>query len=352
MQIKMYRFIVIILISALTACGASMDYNHSPNFNSGLNRFQHTDGDPSNKKLSELFTVMREFSSRKYDHYEHNGFPVELSGQHELSTFSESVMWIGQSTILLNHKGLTVLTDPQFSNRASPLFFGGPKRVTPIPFNIKDLPNIDVVLISHNHYDHLDRSSIRDLIKHQPSIKFLVPLGLGQTLYKWGVVDVIELDWWQAINLQEVEIQPTPVKHWSSRSLLDRNKSLWAGWMMKWEDFSFYFAGDSGYSSDFKETAKRLGSPTLAAIPIGAYEPRDFMKAAHMNPEEAVKAFEDLEAKYGVAIHWGTFKLTTERMDEPPKRLLQSLKDQQIPSDKFRSLSHGEKWDAPFSEKM
>ena len=121
---------------------------------------------------------------------------------------------------------------------------------------------------------------------------------------------------------------------------------------MKWDDFSFYFAGDSGYSSDFKETAKRLGSPTLAAIPIGAYEPRDFMKAAHMNPEEAVKTFEDLKAKYGVAIHWGTFKLTTERMDEPPERLLQSLKDQEIPFDKFRALSHGEKWDGPFSKKM
>ena len=121
---------------------------------------------------------------------------------------------------------------------------------------------------------------------------------------------------------------------------------------MKWDDFSFYFAGDSGYSDDFKETAKRLGSPTLAAIPVGAYEPRDFMKAAHMNPEEAVKAFEDLEAKYGVAIHWGTFKLTTERLDEPPERLRQSLKGQQIPCDRFRALNHGEKWDAPFYSKM
>ena len=348
----MYRFIVVILISALTACGFSMDYYHSPNFNSSLNRFQHPDGDPGNKKPSELFAVMREFSKRKYDQFEHNGFPVEISVQNEISTFSDSVMWIGQSTILLNYKNLTVLTDPQFSNRASPLFFGGPKRVTPTPFKIEDLPNIDVVLISHNHYDHLDRSSIKDLVKHQPSIKFMVPLGLAQTLYKWGAVDVTELDWWQAVKFQEVEIQATPVKHWSSRSLFDRNKSLWAGWMMKWDDFSFYVAGDSGYSSDFKETAKRLGSPTLAAIPIGAYEPRDFMKAAHMNPEEAVKAFEDLEAKYGVAIHWGTFKLTTERLDEPPERLRQSLKGQQIPCDRFRALNHGEKWDAPFYSKM
>ena len=327
----MYRFTVVTLISTLTACGSSMDYYHSPNFNSSLHRFQHPDGDPSNKKPSELFAMMREFSKRKYDQSEQNGFPVEISEQNEISTFSDSVMWIGQSTILLNYKNLTVLTDPQFSNRASPLFFGGPKRVTPTPFEIEDLPNIDIVLISHNHYDHLDRSSIKDLVKHQPSIKFLVPLGLGQTLYKWGVVDVTELDWWQAVKFQEIEIQPTPVKHWSCRSLFDRNKSLWAGWMIKWDDFSFYFAGDSGYSNDFKETAKRLGNPTLAAIPIGAYEPRDFMKAAHMNPEEAVKAFEDLQAKYGVAIHWGTFKLTTELMDEPPERLRRSQKDQRNP---------------------
>ena len=143
----MYRFIVVTLISALTACGSSMDYSHSPNFNSSLNRFQHPDDYSSNKKLSEFFAVMKEFSEREYDQSEHNGFPVEVSEQHELSTFSESVMWIGQSTILLNHKGLTVLTDPQFSNRASPLFFGGPKRVTPTPFKIEDLPNIDVVLI-------------------------------------------------------------------------------------------------------------------------------------------------------------------------------------------------------------
>ena len=348
----MYRLILITFISALTACGSSMDYSNSPNFNSSLNRFQHPDGDPSNKKPSELFAMMREFSNRKYDQSEQNGFPVEFSTKEKLSTFSESVIWIGQSTILLNHKGLTVLTDPQFSNRASPLFFAGPKRVTPTPFKIEDLPDIDVVLISHNHYDHLDRASIKDLLKHQPSIKFMVPLGLAQTLHKWGDVDVTELDWWQTVEFREVQIQPTPVKHWSSRSLFDRNKSLWAGWMMKWDDFSFYFAGDSGYSGDFKETAKRLGSPTLAAIPIGAYEPRDFMKAAHMNPEEAVKAFDDLKAEYGIAVHWGTFKLTTEQMDEPPERLIQSLTDQQISSEKFRVLMHGENWDAPFLEKM
>jgi L-ascorbate metabolism protein UlaG (beta-lactamase superfamily) len=121
--------------------------------------------------------------------------------------------------------------------------------------------------------------------------------------------------------------------------------------MVKWSDFSFYFAGDSGYSDDFKETARRVGSPTLAAIPIGAYEPRDFMKAAHMNPEEAVQTFVDLGAKYAVAIHWGTFKLTTEQMDEPTVRLRKSLTNNDIALHRFRALQHGEKWRTPIRDK-
>jgi N-acyl-phosphatidylethanolamine-hydrolysing phospholipase D len=313
-----------------------MDYANSPNFDVQKNRFQHPEGDPSDKTFTDLFRMMREFSNRASDQSEKQGFPVTYSDQITLTEFSESLIWVGQSSILLNHNGFTVLTDPHFSDRASPVGFAGPKRVTPTPFQIKDLPVIDVVLISHNHYDHLDRASIEDLVAYQPSIKFFVPLGLAKTLIGWGAKDVTELDWWQAATLDGIEILPTPVQHWSKRSFFDRNKSLWAGWMIKWSDFSFYFAGDSGYSDDFKETARRVGSPTLAAIPIGAYEPRDFMKAAHMNPDEALQTFVDLGAKYAVAIHWGTFKLTTEPMDEPTVRLRQSLTKNDIALHRFR----------------
>jgi N-acyl-phosphatidylethanolamine-hydrolysing phospholipase D len=328
-----------------------MNYKKSSNFNEQKQRFQHPAGDPSNKTVTDLFKMMREFANRASDQLERQGFPVRYSDQNTLSAFSESVIWIGQSSILLNHNGVTILTDPHFSGRASPVGFAGPKRVTPAPFEISDLPVVDVVLISHNHYDHLDRTSIADLIAYQPSIKFFVPLGLAKTLRKWGANDVTELDWWQTAMLNEIEIQPTPVQHWSKRSFFDRNKSLWAGWMVKWSDFSFYFAGDSGYSDDFKETAKRLGSPTIAAIPIGAYEPRDFMKAAHMNPEEAVQTFVDLGAKYAFAIHWGTFKLTTEPMDEPKVRLRHSLTENDIALHRFRALQHGEEWRTPIREK-
>ena len=347
----MYRLLIIIICFFFSGCLETMNYKKSSNFNEQKQRFQHPAGDPSNKTVTDLFKMMREFSYRASDQLERQGFPVTYSDQNTLSAFSESVIWIGQSSILLNHNGVTILTDPHFSGRASPVGFAGPKRVTPAPFEISDLPIVDVVLISHNHYDHLDRTSIADLIAYQPSIKFFVPLGLAKTLRKWGANDVTELDWWQTAMLNGIEIQPTPVQHWSKRSFFDRNKSLWAGWMVKWSDFSFYFAGDSGYSDDFKEIAKRLGSPTIAAIPIGAYEPRDFMKAAHMNPEEAVQTFVDLGAKYAFAIHWGTFKLTTEPMGEPKVRLRHSLTENDIALHRFRALQHGEEWRTPIREK-
>ncbi|NCV29901.1 MAG: MBL fold metallo-hydrolase, partial [Rhodobacteraceae bacterium] len=234
----MYRLLTIILCFFLSGCVDKMDYANSPNFNVQKKRFQHPAGDPSDKTVADLFKMVREFSNRASDQSERQGFPVTYSDQATLSAFSESVIWVGQSSILLNHSGFTVLTDPHFSDRASPVGFAGPKRVTPIPFQIKDLPVIDVVLISHNHYDHLDRESIEDLIAYQPTIKFFVPLGLAKTLIGWGAKDVTELDWWQAATLDGIEILPTPVQHWSKRSFFDRNKSLWAGWMVKWSDFS------------------------------------------------------------------------------------------------------------------
>jgi len=327
-----------------------MDYSQSENFNISTGRFEHPGGDRHDKSFTDLLALASKFFRREDDEWEEKGFPLIPSSGESLADFAENMIWVGHSTVMLNHQGTTVLTDPQFSGRASPFTFWGPKRVTPIPFNIADLPRIDVVLISHNHYDHLDEESIRQLAQLQPDIKFLVPLGLASLLRDWGARDVEELDWWQPVRLGGVEIQPTPVQHWSKRSFFDRNKTLWSGWMLRWEDFSFYFAGDTGYSDDFRKTAQRLGSPTLAAIPIGAYEPRDFMKSAHLNPEEAVRAFRDLGAKYAFGIHWGTFKLTLEKMDEPPVRLKAALKKEDISEDVFRVLTHGESWGVPLSK--
>jgi len=321
-----------------------MLYSKSPNYNTEIGRFEHPEGDKQEKSFANFMSFAFEFFVRENDSYEQTGFPVKHSSKKTLQNFSENVIWVGHSSLLLNHNNLTILTDPHFSDRASPFISIGPKRVTPVPFSVADLPKIDVVLISHNHYDHLDEVTIRKLVKLQPETRFIVPLGLMELLKSFGAKNITELDWWQPVNLGEASIQPTPVQHWSKRSTFDRNKTLWAAWMVKWPDFSFYFAGDAGYSNDFKNVAQKLGKPTLAAIPIGAYEPREFMKAAHANPDEAVKIFLDLGAKYAIGIHWGTFKLTLEPMNEPPLKLKEAIERYNISKDRFRTLKHGEQW--------
>ena len=339
-----WAFLALFFSISLSGCSGTMTYPNSPNFNQQTSRFQHPKGDLHNKSFADLFKFFSAYFTRESDEKENAGFPVVLSSKSNLANFNENVMWVGHSTLLLNHSGLTIVTDPQFSGRASPFSFMGPRRVTSSPLKVADLPQIDVVVISHNHYDHLDEASIREIAKTQLSVEFLVPLGLKSLLEEWGAKNVTELDWWQQVQRKGVTIQPTPVQHWSKRTFFDMNKTLWSGWMIQWRDFAFYFAGDAGYSSDFKETVKKLGEPDLAAIPIGAYEPRDFMKSAHINPEEAVKVFSDLGAKYAIGIHWGTFKLTLEPMKEPPERLKKALTAAGVDSKIFRTLKHGEMW--------
>ena len=316
----------------------------SPNFNNSTKRFQHPNGDLNDKSFGDLFDFFIEYFTRSDDDWENIGFPVVKKSNVELQNFSENAMWVGHSSVMINHSNVTVLTDPQFSDYASPFSFVGPRRATSAPFTPAELPLLDVVIISHNHYDHLDEYSIKQICKHQPTVKFVVPLGVKRLLTEWGATDVIELDWWQSVEINGVTFQPTPVQHWSKRSTFDRNKTLWAGWFVQWQDFSFYFAGDTGYSNDFKEVADRLGRPSLAAIPIGAYAPREFMKSSHINPEEAVRVFKDLGAKYAIAIHWGTFKLTLEKMNEPPLRLEQAIRIAGVSKTRFRVLQHGQSW--------
>ena len=171
---------------------------------------------------------------------------------------------------------------------------------------------------------------------------FFVPLGLKGLLEGVGAKKVFELDWWDEVRMDGLTFIATPAHHWSARSLFDRNKSLWASWMVVSQHFRFWFSGDTGYSDDFTEIRKRIGEPDLAAIPIGAYSPRSFMKNSHVNPREAVDIFLDLGAKKAVAIHWGTFKLSTELLDEPPEKLQSALEAKNISQDLFKVLGHGE----------
>lgn len=253
-----------------------------------------------------------------------------------------SVTFIGHSTFLLQFSGLNVLTDPVFSNRAGPFSWAGPKRVRPPALSLEQLPRIDIVLVSHNHYDHLDLPSLRWLAQaHRPRI--ITTLGNKAWLETRGVVNVTELDWWQSHRTgSELEVVCTPAQHFAARWPWDRCKTLWGGFVLKTPAGRIYFAGDSGYSSGFKDIGARLGPLALALIPIGAYEPRWFMEPVHMNPDEAVRAHLDLHACQSIGMHFGTFQLTDEAIDAPLQALAGARMAHGVTEPDFVALGFGE----------
>lgn len=251
------------------------------------------------------------------------------------------VTFIGQSTFLLQIAGMNILTDPIFSRRPSPVQWLGPKRVRPPGIAIQDLPPIHLVLLSHNHYDHLDLPSLRELNKRfAPPVA--TPLGNRELIRKSGVHEIFELDWWQSREIRNLRITLTPAQHFCARKFSDRNQALWGGFVIEGFGKTIFFAGDTGYAGHFKEIATRFPKIDLALLPIGSYEPRWFMKDLHMNPEEAVRAFLDLNARHAIGMHFGTFQLTDEPIDEPVEHLQRELKQQGIAPDQFRVLEFGE----------
>jgi N-acyl-phosphatidylethanolamine-hydrolysing phospholipase D len=261
-----------------------------------------------------------------------------------------SVTWIGHATTLVQCGGLNVLTDPVFSDRASPVTFAGPKRAQPPGIALADLPPIDVIVVSHNHYDHLDVDSVRELSERsQGRMQVFVPLGLKPYLEQRGVRNVTEIDWWEHRNVGGVEFHLVPVQHWSARTLGDRNETLWGGWAVFAPNLRWYFSGDTGYTKDFADTRTRLAPHArngalfdVALLAIGAYEPRWFMTAQHMNPAEAVQAHKDLGARKSIGVHWGTFQLTDESLDMPPRDLAIARAAMDVVADDFSVLKIGQ----------
>jgi N-acyl-phosphatidylethanolamine-hydrolysing phospholipase D len=273
-----------------------------------------------------------------------------------LKTFTApTITWIGHATVLVQANSLNVLVDPIFSERASPVQLFGPKRAQAPGVAMADLPDIDVVLISHNHYDHLDRISVAQLDEKAKAAGkttlFIVPLGLKTLFNGIGIDRVVELDWWQQHDIKGVEFHLTPVQHWSARSVNDRSATLWGGWAVFGADFQWYYAGDTGYSRDFADTAKHFaarqtdalgGGFDLALVPVGAYEPRWFMSQQHVNPMESVRIHQDVGAKRSIGVHWGTFALTDEPLDQPPRDLTVARQALGVKETDFSLLAIGE----------
>tara|TARA_B100001093_G_scaffold262640_1_gene251086 strand:+ start:343 stop:1311 length:969 start_codon:yes stop_codon:yes gene_type:complete len=298
--------------------------------------YKNTNGEEIDKSIKDLIRWQRNQKKPILS-------SIDLSDEWKLVDFEKSnnfMIWIGHSTFLIKKNNLVILTDPVFSERASPFKRLGPKRLIPPAISLNELPKIDVVTISHNHYDHLDIRSLKKLSKLNPNLIFLIPKGDIDIFNKKNFDNVKEFVWWEEISIDDFIFTFTPVQHWSARGLFDRNESLWGGWFIKSNDYSLYHAGDTGYSNDFIETQKRLGSPKYAFLPIGAYDPEWFMAASHVNPEDSIRIMKDLGAEFSFGMHWGTFTLTAEDTLEPPQRLKEALNNDKL--DNFITLKPGE----------
>ena len=257
-----------------------------------------------------------------------------------------TVTWIGHATVLIQHQGINVLTDPIFSKFASPFSFAGPARISQPALTPETLPKIHAVVISHDHYDHLDTASIRTL---GDTPTYYVPLGIKRWMVGKGISAdrVVEMDWWDSATLsvdgKDVVITATPSQHFSGRGLHDRNHTLWASWSIVWPDYHAWFGGDTGYNEiDFAEIGRHFGDIDFAIIPIGAYKPRDIMGPIHVNPAEAVLIHRDLKARHSMAIHWGAFRLAAEGVLTPAADLASALQAAGISDNEFGTFAIGE----------
>lgn len=359
------------LILSLVASGCA---STNPQFNPQKKHhtttgFTNNYGPAGGKPLGELLRWTREASkqglpkppSQLVNGY--TGFKVIKPNVQQLVSYTEqfrtafaanpsdagpvTITFIGHATVLVQMAGLNILTDPHFGERASPVSFAGPKRMVPLPVQLEELPRIDLVLLSHNHYDHLDTGTINRLKKQEGGEPlFLIPIGLESWFKSAGVSRFQSYDWWDHRELgnlrRDLQAHFVPAQHWSTRSPFDRNASLWGGWVLEYKGFKFYFAGDTGYSRDFADIAAKFGAFDLSLIPIGAYEPRWFMKDQHVNPDEAVQIHRDVKSKFSIGVHWGSFDLTDESLDQPLIDLRDALQRAGVPSREFQAFEHGQ----------
>lgn len=307
-----------------------------------------------NPHVEEIRRTFRDFLLWKFGYYKEdhslNPIPQNFSyPKRELpfDSLKPSVVWINHSSFLVSIGDRHLLTDPIWSYRCSPLPFIGPKRRHLPGLNFDELPKIDFVLISHDHYDHMDKATIFKLFERFPEILWIVPTGVKTWFIREGISKVVELSWWEELNLASTfKLTAVPTQHFSGRKPHGVNKTLWSGYVI--EDLihskRFYFVGDTGYNShDFKKIGEKFGPFDLSLIPIGSYSPRIFMAPVHLNPQDAVQIHEDVHSRFSIAMHWKTFHLSDEPMNQPPYDLFLALQKRAIDPQKFLAVEPGTK---------
>jgi L-ascorbate metabolism protein UlaG (beta-lactamase superfamily) len=299
-----------------------------------MKRYANLDGVENNKTFKDMRKWQKERKSKVKDLTVNIG----QSPQKKIKEINEnrsktSYTWIGHSTFLLQLNGLNILTDPVWAKR-----MGFQKRLTAPGIALEDMPEIDIVVISHGHYDHLDFPTLKKL---KGSPHYYVPAGLKSLFLKKGYQKVTELNWWDNTEHQGLTIHFVPAQHWTRRTLNDMNTSHWGGWIFQTEEETFYFVGDTGYFNGFKQIADRFEIDTVF-MPIGAYEPEWFMAVSHINPEDSVKAFLELKAKVFVPMHYGAYRLADDTGPESLERLYRAWENQQLPKEQLKVLLLGE----------
>jgi L-ascorbate metabolism protein UlaG (beta-lactamase superfamily) len=312
--------------------------HHTPNGFRNTLPVGHQPGDVQRWRKARKAAGLPQPPALGYDDFQRQWWqPAVLNDAAE-----DGVWWLGHASVLLRLDGRYVLTDPVFSKRASPLPFMGPARKTPPALTVATLPAIDALVISHNHYDHLDAQTVRRLLKRFPDLTIFVPLGLAQWFRRRGAKQVFELDWWQTVVFQGMTFTAVPAQHWSMRTPWNRNQSLWCGWVMEGQHRRFWFSGDTGYSPELLAIPERLGKIDAAALPAGAYAPRWFMSAHHMDPQSSVALWQQLGKPLAFPIHWGVFELADESLDEPVNELSLALKSNDPGNERFRIIKIGQ----------
>ena len=303
----------------------------------------HFDGrrffNPSAPALQPFSSVPRMLLERREPWPAHIDVPPRMPPP--LGDAAAVCTFIGHATFLIQTPAGNLITDPMFSDRAGPFNALGPRRVRPPAIRLRDLPSIAVVLLSHNHYDHCDRPSLRALARRFDPL-VVTPKGNAPLVRSTGVRRIAELDWWESIAAGSLSIVATRAHHFSARTPLDRNRALWGGFAVSVGGARIYFAGDTAYAPFFRDLRTRVGPIDLALLPIGAYEPRWFMRSVHMNPAEAVQAHLDLAPARSIGMHLRTFQLTTEGIDEPVRALAEARRAAGIADEAFTVLDFGD----------
>lgn len=331
-------FALFVVVGAIIGLGISFStpaYKGPPSDNFQDGKF-FTPGGAKAKSVTDLvkWLVSREKGSWHLSSNPSNPLPDRRPGSHR-------VTFINHSTFLIEGENICLITDPVFSDRASPLSWAGPKRMRQPGLAFNGLPKVDMVLLSHNHYDHLDIVSCLAL-KQQFDPLFIVPLGVKEYLSKEGITQIYELDWQQFYAMPEIQITSVPAQHFSGRGLLDRDRSLWCGYIIEYPAKKFYFAGDTGYHPTlFKEIGSTHGPFDLSLIPIGAHKPQWFMSPVHCSPAEAVLIHQETRSSLSIGMHFGTFPLADEGQDEPVSELKTALHVSGIDPAAFICLQEG-----------